>query len=93
VGGADGRPLAGAAVRVTDRSGAAVYSGTTGADGTVQDVVVVTTVYRQTTSDRTKITTDARGPFDVSASMDGAAVSEHLDSLAGQQDVDLTLSL
>ncbi|MBI1916717.1 MAG: right-handed parallel beta-helix repeat-containing protein, partial [Planctomycetes bacterium] len=77
-------PVAGATVRVLDRDGTEVYSGTTGTDGTVHDVPVVTTVYRQTTTDPRKITTDLRGPHRVVVAYNGTTVS---------QDVNLTADL
>ena len=79
-----GNPLSGTAVTVLDRNGAQVYSGTTGADGWVRDIPVVTTVYRQTTTDARQITVDNRGPHTVQASYGGITAS---------QDVTLTSSL
>jgi hypothetical protein len=74
-----GNPVVGATVQVLDRDGTAVYSGTTGADGTVQDVPVVMTVYRQTTTDPKKITTDQLGPYRVLVSSNGTTISQDIN--------------
>ncbi len=85
-----GNPLAGAAVRVLDRDGAEVYSGTTDAGGSVRDVPVVTVVYRQTTADPRGISTDRRGPHRVRATYNGLTVEEEVDLTASRE---LTLTI
>ena len=58
---AAGTALAGAAVRVLDKTGGQVFSGTTDANGQVTDIPIVTTVYQPDgAANPGAITTDAR---------------------------------
>jgi Calx-beta domain/Beta-agarase/YXIM esterase-like, galactose-binding domain-like len=79
-----GNPAAGASVSVRDRDGTVIYSGTSGSDGTITGIPVVTTVYRQTTTNPSQVTEDLRGPFEVLAT-DG--------TLSTTQDIDLASSM
>jgi hypothetical protein len=56
-----------------------VFSGTTGADGSVRDIPVVTTVFRQETTNPRIITTDHRGPHRVEASHGGGSAISTVD--------------
>jgi len=87
---AAGGPVAGAAVSVRDRGGVQVYAGTTGSDGAVHDVPLVTTVYRQTTTDPRAVTTDKRGPFEVLVGSGGRTATATIDPAAS---LTLTLTL
>jgi hypothetical protein len=86
-----GNPLSGSAVTVLDRTGAQVYSGTTGADGWARDIPVVTSVYRQTTTDARQITEDKRGPHRIQASFAGKSVSQDV-TLTSSLELTLTIS-
>ena len=88
---AAGNPLSGAAVSVLDRVGTQVYSGTTGADGWVHGIPVVTTVYQQTTTDPRQIIVDDRGPFSVQASFGGTTISQDV-LIAASLELVLTVS-
>jgi hypothetical protein len=74
-----GAALPSAAVSVSDKSGVEVFSGTTGADGSVRDIPVVTTVFRQETTNPRIITTDHRGPHRVEASHGGGSAISTVD--------------
>src|SRR5262249_51633456 len=84
-----GQPLAGAAVAVLDKDGTQVASGTTAADGTVA-LPLVATVYRQTGTNPSSITTDQRGPFRVTATLGTLSASASVDLTT---DITLPLTL
>ena len=62
---AGGMALAGATVRVLDKVGAQVFSGTTDANGQLSGMPIVTTVYHQSGTNPAIITTDTRGPHQI----------------------------
>ena len=72
---ASGKALAGASVKVVDKSGTTLFQGTTDAAGGVSGITVVTTVYRQTTTSPTAISTDLRTPFTLTVSKTGYPTS------------------
>jgi hypothetical protein len=86
-----GGALAGATVTVLDKTGAAVFTGTTDASGAVTDISVVTTIYRQTTSSPSAITTDARGPFTIQVSKTGYQSSSQSNALSSSQTLTVQL--
>lgn len=78
---AGGVATEGATVTVYDKDNQAVATGTTNYNGRAV-IPVVTTLYRQTTTDPTQITSDARGPFRVSVAW-GASTQDRNDPLSG----------
>jgi hypothetical protein len=74
----EGRPVARARVVVRDRAGKAVFSGTTDEKGEVRAVPVVVTRYRQRGKDPRRISVEQQGPFEVSVTAGGKAVSRRV---------------
>jgi hypothetical protein len=68
--------VAGVAVSVRDREGKTVFTGKTDEKGQVRDIPLVTVRQEQRTEDPKKISRDERGPFRVSATLEGKTVSE-----------------
>ncbi|MEN6451435.1 MAG: right-handed parallel beta-helix repeat-containing protein, partial [Thermoguttaceae bacterium] len=75
-----GNPLAGATVTVFDKSGAQVFTGTADASGQLAAIPLVTTIQNQSNTNLYSVTTDSRGPFQVSVSAPGyATVAQTVD--------------
>jgi hypothetical protein len=66
-----GAALAGATVRVLDKSGGVVFSGVSNANGVVNEIPVATTIYRQPGDNPAVITTELRNPFTIQVSLAG----------------------
>ncbi len=60
-----GLPLSGASIELLNRDGQSVYAGQTDRDGGVRDVVVITSIHRQTGHDPRKASAESRGPFQI----------------------------
>ena len=82
---AGGAPLAGATVRVLDKDGGQVFSGTSDANGLLTDIPIVTAVYRQAGTNPSVITTDPRGPFQIQVSLARYATSNQSVTLDQSQ--------
>jgi hypothetical protein len=67
--------VAGAEVTVRDREGIVVFAGKTDERGELRGIPVVTVRHEQCTADPRKIRTDQRGPFRVTAQIEGKAAS------------------
>ena len=89
---AGGMALAGATVRVLDKVGAQVFSGTTDANGQLSGMPIVTTVYHQSGTNPAIITTDTRGPHQVQVSLAGYATSTQTITIDHSQPVLIQLA-
>jgi hypothetical protein len=89
--GASGAFLSGATVTVTNGAGGQVYSGTTGSDGQISNIIVPTVVYAQTTSDPTHITTTPQGPFTITCTLGTFSTTMHGVSITGDLGLILTV--
>ncbi len=74
-----GTAVVGASVSVFDRDNQSVFSGVTDSSGSLDRIPVVTTVFRQTTSNSETITTDLRGSFRLEVSMGAQSISQAFD--------------
>lgn len=86
-----GNPLAGASVQLQDNTGATIYSGTTDANGSASNIVVISTVYRQTTTDRTKITAESRGPQVLVVTVNGTTTTRQTLDITESMDLSVTV--
>jgi hypothetical protein len=66
-----GASLAGATVKVLDKNGAQVFSGTADSSGLVKDISLLSTTYQQTSSSASSISTTQKGPYTVQVSLSG----------------------
>jgi hypothetical protein len=91
VRGADGTPQAGATVKVSDKTGAQVATGTTDASGLLTGIPLVAVVYTQGGTSPAAITATTSGPFQVVA-QGGKGKGSALLNLTGDTSLTLTLS-
>ena len=84
--------LPGATVRVLDKTGTQVFSGTTDANGWIKDISVVTTVHRQSGANPAVIDTDLRGPHQIVVSLAGYAASTQSTTLNQSQNLSVQLT-
>lgn len=74
----DEQPVAAAAISVEDRDGKVVFTGTTGTDGKLFTIPLVTVMERQATGNPRQITKDERGPFRVRVTAGGKSTVEEV---------------
>lgn len=84
------QPVKGAMVQVLDRQGQVIYKGTTGETGMLANVAILTKVYRQTTTDPKKMTTEEHTPLVLSVSANGMSSRQPL-AVTGNAEVTVRL--
>ena len=83
--------LLGVAVQIFNNSNSLVYAGVANANGLLSGIMVLSTIYQQTGSDPTSITTTNSEPFLVTAT-NGTKKGSASVSLAGDQNLTIVVN-
>jgi len=88
---ADGSAASGAAVQIFNSSNSLVYAGVANANGLLSGIMVLSTMYQQTGTDSTQITTTNSGTFLVTAA-NGTKKGSASVSLTGDQNLTIVVN-
>ncbi len=87
---ADGSAASGAAVQIFNSGNSLVYAGVANANGVLSGIMVLSTMYQQTGTNSTQITTTNWGPFSVTAT-NGTKKGSASVSLTGDQSLTIVV--